>query len=926
MMQGEAGGDGGRVRRNTRKRDLDDASMSKTVDNLSSKRRLTTAGATGQHDDETASNSTKLESHRAKRKSTSQPPKPQLDTLQFSLRSAERPALSAPRMHGPVNPPFSNDSAARLSGPPGATGASWGTTPSGYGHHKSNQHRPTTQIPTSPTTSSDASSIPARSNRISPFATPKHETRASPHSLAASEEPGHNAKFHQELKGRSHNTRRGATGPQVWQSERRDEALPVSRLNGTKELPHAITSSDDDSYVEEREEAQDSDDDAIPTTRQRTARLGARGSTMNLSEIRDDDLNDEQGVERSLFRKTPSGRDYHQLPDNISSAYSPKFALFPFALFPDGYKTKSVLGRKPRRFPCPVRTCPDLCHTLEKLDNHFKSHHARSEFNDNLDRDATLEYIRSRAGGASNLESIVVSQNPRHLASDEQEKWIPYPQLDSTSSSASGDTEQDSAATAPSELERAMAESKVWAYVAPLVPKSWAASITYGLEKRAFIQAISLPLRNEMDMEWLAGTKGSHQRLYRALMSVILQAVGVVAHCKPCDSKIPERRRNCKILPPEAAGMLELQEVYGSQCVNCFFFQASRPCEFPDSSTTTKQTPIPVPVPPVPRAIPVIERSHDSPPSKSLRSAVSSRQFVPPYSLYKAQKIEKPISESPVPIPSFAIHGPSRQSQFQDSPDVSPVKAETKPLRRSNRVAKADSEVHNSSSVVESHTTDESRLRSAGPDASNDGSSNATLTSTGSNTEAFTEAASNLSCGDISTPRLASRMFSLFGDISRLPSEEQAALWHQMQQMSAMLQTGGSGVSKASGIPLLPGPSAAADEWEIAPGKLVVDGRPMAFSTSFLRREVISVAAAQQLSPNHRVLIKSIAALHQLPIEPEKGWKCTVSVIRGVLKMKAGDVEARIGQGGAISVEKKCIITNVLHKEATMQVCWVEEV
>lgn len=457
-----------------------------------------------------------------------------------------------------------------------------------------------------------------------------------------------------------------------------------------------------------------------------------------------------------------------------------------------------------------------------------QSHHARSEFNDNLDEDATLEYIRPRTDGTSSLESFVVSQNPRRpheLANDEQQKWTSDPQLDGSSSS--GDAEQDSAATAPSELDRAMAESEVWAYVAPLIPKSWAASINDGPEKRAFIQAISLPLRNEMDMEWLAGTKGSHQRLYRALMSVIFQAIGIEAHCKPCDSKIPERRRNCKVLPPEAAGMQELQKVCGSQCVNCFFFQAARPCEFPDSSTTTKQTPIPVPIPPLPRTVPVIDRSNES--------KVASRLFVPSYTSYKAQKTEKPISESPIPIPSFAIHSPpSHQGQPQDLPDIPPEKAE-KP-RRSTRVSKADGESGKSSSAVKSFLTDEAQL-------------------------------------------------------------------------------------------LLHNPSAAADEWEIAPGKLVVDGKPMAFSTSFLRREDLSLKAAQPLSPNHRILNKSIAALHQVHIDPEKGWECTFSVIRGVLKIKAEGVEVmRIGQGGMVFVEKRCIITNILHKDATIHVCWVKEV
>ncbi|POS74232.1 hypothetical protein DHEL01_v207377 [Diaporthe helianthi] len=706
----------------------------------------------------------------------------------------------------------------------------------------------------------------------------------SANGAAAAEDSRNDKKPDHEAKGRSHSTRRGAL----------DAVLPSSRLNRTKETPQAIISSDDDSYVGEGGE--DSDAEGVKTTRQHSARLKARGSTGNVLEKKPDNgLNVDHKIKQGPFEKTPSGKDYHKLPLHI-----------------------------------------------------------RSEFNDNLDRGATIEFVGHRDGASGrSRKSIIVSQTPRQpdapvngsstLQANRNNVAVGATAKEETPSgpfdlpldalSSSGIAEEDSAASTPSELDQAKAKSKVWAYVGPLVPNSWAASVNDGREKRAFIQAISLPLKNEIDMEWLAGTKSSHQRLYRALMSVVFQAVGVEAHCKPCDSKIPERRRNCKVLPPEAAGLRELQEVCGSQCVNCFFFHASTPCEFPDSSTTTKQTPIPVPVPRAVRPIPVIKRSYDSPPANTVRPTASSRPFVPPYSLYKVQKTEKPISESPVPVPSFAIQGPNHQtrSQPQRALDVPSEKPETKPPRRSNRISKAEGESGNSSGSTESDTRDKAQSPSPGLAVSNDGPARTTLTSGGSHTEASTEAASSLSSGDISPSRLASRMFSLFGDIGRLPAEEQATMWNQMQQMSAMLHTGDSGALGSSGTQnshssLRHGPSAAvADEWEIAPGRLTTDDRPMAFSTSFLSRELISVNAAQQLSQNHSVLNKNITALHQLAVGPENGWKCTFTVIRGVLKIKAGDVEARIGQGGLVSVDKKCIITNVSHKEARVQVCWVEE-
>lgn len=474
-----------------------------------------------------------------------------------------------------------------------------------------------------------------------------------------------------------------------------------------------------------------------------------------------------------------------------------------------------------------------------------------------------------------------------------------------------------------------MAESKVWAYVAPLVPKSWTVSITDSeVETRALIQAISLPLRNDIDRQWLTGTKNSHQKRYRALMSVILQAVGVEAHCMPCETKILERKRNCKVLPPEAAGMQELQEVFGSQCANCYFFQASKPCEFPESSTMTKQTPVPVPMLPALRAVLNVDGPVDPPSATRVPPAVN-RPPIPSYSSYKATKAEKPISESPVPIPSFASQGSSRQSEAQDTLAVSSEKTLTKSLRRSGRMSKTNGGSGNGTMTIDKHDTDESNSSPAASDASIDGPPRSALVSGGSIAKGLPAAASNLSCDEISSPQLAGRMFNLFSDISRLPTKDQTALWHQMQ-MSAMLQTGNSGVLSASGTlgdspSFLRHPSTAADEWEIAPGRLIVDEKHLAFSSSFLSRDVISLNAAQQLSPTQRVLNNSIPALKQLRLVPEEGWNCMCSVIRGMLKMKVGDVEARIGQGGVISVEKECIITNLSHKEARIQVWWVEK-
>lgn len=475
-----------------------------------------------------------------------------------------------------------------------------------------------------------------------------------------------------------------------------------------------------------------------------------------------------------------------------------------------------------------------------------------------------------------------------------------------------------------------MAESKVWARVAPLVSPTWPATITDGLETIAFIQAISLPLRNEMDMEWLAGTKNSHQRIFRALMSIILQFIGVEAHCKPCETRSPVKQRNCKVLPPEAAGLWELQTVYGSQCVNCYFFHATKPCEFPASTTTTKQTPIPVPTPPIMRPTPDIERSFNSPSGDSPPRLAASRPPAPSYSSYKATKADKPISESPVPIPLFASRGTGSQRQSPLISDESSRKSATKGPRRSVRVSKKDGEFGANSITNNTYDADEAETHSSASAALSAVPSNSRLASGELGTEESTAATSNLSSGDNTRSQLVTRAFNLFGDIGTLSVEDQATLWNQIQQMAGMLQTSTSEATKPSGMPSIPQPalpihSAAAAEWEIAPGRLTMDDKHLAFSTSFLSREIVSVKAAQQLSPTLRVLNKSIAALHKLGVGDEEGWDCTCSVIRGVLKIKVGDVEARIGQGGVIVVEKECIITNVSHKEARIQMWWRKE-
>lgn len=412
-------------------------------------------------------------------------------------------------------------------------------------------------------------------------------------------------------------------------------------------------------------------------------------------------------------------------------------------------------------------------------------------------------------------------------------------------------------------------------------------------------------------------------------MSVILQVIGVDAHCKPCESRVLEKRRNCKVLPPGAAGMRELKEVYGSQCVNCYFFHATRPCEFPASPATMKETPIPIPILPFLRPIANVERTLD-PPAAARPPPAASRPQASTYSLYKSSKGEKPISQSPVPVPSFATREPTDQSQCSNIADTFSGTPQTELIHQPSHDFMTDFQSAGRNSEGVSENADEAVLYSTVSVASNTGPSEAALTpsgliSSGQSTKESTVATSHLSSGEDSRPQLVVRAFSLFSDISRLPVEEQASLWNQMQQMAGILETGAAtrpSTNMSTSTSLSPRPSAVAEDWEVAPGRIIADDKYQMLSTSFLSRASVSLKAAQQVSTSQWVLNKSIAALNQLSVGHEEGWDCQCSVIRGVLKVKIGDVRTRIGQGGLIIVDKECIITNVSHKEARIQVWW----
>ncbi|KAJ0114858.1 hypothetical protein J7T55_004600 [Diaporthe amygdali] len=947
-MRGGADGGGSQERGNVKKRDLDDALRDGLGARGQDTKRRRTPGHAHHVDEHTRDSSNFNCSTQDVKKNSIQ--KTSNSWMFLSGPSGLRPLQT---QHS-SRQPSTVGSAPEASGASRALRASEATKPartkgifSAPDHHKLKLDTLRNGPPTSSSTSSDTSLIPARFTETLP-ASSKGLPTSSLQSLrygfsranrTAAGEGNSLGKDRPGQVGHSHNTGHLVLS-QGRQTGTEDKALPSHHIKGKKKQPYDYDPSDDDSYVDNDGDSVDDVDEKLPSTRQGSARMKARiGSGEPSSNGYYDNLDNNHGTRPVSYDKTPSGKDYHEYPDQYGTMHFTKFVLFP-----DNYSLRPMRGSGSLPFGCP-------------------SSHKRSEFNDNLDEEGTLEFVRSRLDSEPGTRSIIVSQNPRHPPSLTHQTftfrrtreneivkptdvetttanstgsrgydnvpskaWTP-PDLQHSSPLASDD--QDNQSTTSLNLETSMAESKVWAYVSPLVPRTWTASVTDELETKAFIQAISLPLRNKLDEAWLEGTKRSHQRIYRALMSVIIQAIGVKAQCKPCELKSPERQRNCKILPPEAKGMRELQEVCGSQCVNCYFFQATKPCEFPASTSMTKQTPIPVPVPSVMRLPQNTERVL-APPPTSHRPAppTVSRPQDRSYSSYKATVADKPISESPVPVPLFANRGPTPLVQVPFSSNVSLDNPKSKMPRRSERIIKTYSDFFNNIDIADYHT-DEADSHPTSSAVSIAGTSKTTLTSRGSGARESTTVASTLSRGELSISQLLGKAFSLFGEISQLPGDEQATVWHKIQQMAGMLETGRGTATRASNAhstspSLLPFSSALAEEWEIAPGRLMAGDKQLALSTSFLNREIneVKLQKAHQLSPTQSVLNKSIAALDQLSIRPEDNWNCACSVIKGVLKMKVGDVEAGIGQGGVILIEEECILMNVLHKEARIQVWW----
>lgn len=307
-MPGQGDGDWGVAKGHSKKRDLDDElRVGLGAANPDAKRRHT-AGGHGQRDDDGASNSSSFQSSAKDAKRHSKSSKYQLNTPQNSSRpSSSLPALQ--RQHS-SRPPNSTGSAAKATGASAASaasGSSWGAKPGGPGVFTRQDRPRRTQNPlpngppTLPSTSSDASSIPAGSTEDFPAITSKHTPNRSSRSLRYGHQPADGAAT-------------GKGSPQNQDAaEYGDNVLPASRVKETKKYVFISVSSDDGSHVddEDDEDTDDEDDDenaiSLPTTRQGSARLRA------------DDLGGNHSTKVFCYDKTPSGKDYHEISSKSPS-------------------------------------------------------------------------------------------------------------------------------------------------------------------------------------------------------------------------------------------------------------------------------------------------------------------------------------------------------------------------------------------------------------------------------------------------------------------------------------------------------------------------------------------------------------------------------------------------------------------------------
>lgn len=495
-------------------------------------------------------------------------------------------------------------------------------------------------------------------------------------------------------------------------------------------------------------------------------------------------------------------------------------------------------------------------------------------------------------------------------------------------------------------------QSPLFKAVKPFLKRNWDAALKNKFQIAAFLQLASLPKKNDIDKQWVEGVYKSNQATFKQLMSIFLHAVGSSSSrssssidsilCSACETRGSLKRRNCRVLPPEAKDMRQLQDVIGQQCVNCYFFPTSKACEFPDTTkgppAAVKQTPVPIP------SLGQPTQSFSQPISRpstagSIASSTVAHPAPPRHQespTKSAQNLARPISQTPIPVPPIPILTPkptqpaSRQSVLKQAQHVDAEQPVEDAVRQSSRLLNRPSQTSADSG---SQTDPEPRLSGSRTSPAAAPSPGLLISHYPSAESAATSSLREASSAPSKSASLVAKAFSLFGEIGQLPTEEQAGVYQKLAELSEIarrpLVDAGLSAQFAPSAPV-------AEDWEIAPGCLLTrtPNGPFGFSSPFLRREVISFELAHQVSRSQRVLNNYLAPLAMAKVngvvgeEGEGGrWECTLVVLEGFVKVKMQELEARVGQGGVLLVTagSDCVVTNVGLRESRIQVRWTRE-
>lgn len=487
---------------------------------------------------------------------------------------------------------------------------------------------------------------------------------------------------------------------------------------------------------------------------------------------------------------------------------------------------------------------------------------------------------------------------------------------------------------ASQKLLKNLMNSALFKTASPFLQEGWtlAFNTATSREQKACVQLASLPSSGVVDKEWVMGVQRSNQRRFRVLMSIFFHIAGSSSlQCEACQGRVPLKQRNCRVLPPEAQGMRELQQVIGHQCVNCYFFPASRPCELPGRPPALKQTPVPAPL---------YSQAAQHSSSGSMLPALNSdstHRWPRESSPRTATKLNKPISQTPVPVPPIppVRSLPSQLSgqgvgqdhavlvdAGQSSEDRDGVQQSRKPVTRS------------------SHSLDGATLSALRPTSSSSSAStaaapffNASSSSHLPDTQSLATSVPSFTTAPLTSSSLIAKAFTLFGEIGQLPAHEQPGVYQKIAELSEIARRP---LIHDTGLDAPFPPSApAAEDWEVAPGCLSAPKRPttaaaagsvpVGFSSSFLRREVVNFEHAPQVSRLQRVMNKHLAPLAVVRIDRAgQEWECTLAVLEGFVKVKMEGVDAKIGQGGLLLIGSgsDCILTNAMHQESKVQIRW----